>query len=126
MRALVILLASAVGHAEPYRLRDHVAAVPGPEPPKATRCVFPPMVRPYIERERPRVAKCATDAKRRNPKLAGIVTVRFFVDREGTAHEAVADGVDAELASCVARAMLFVHFPRGLGGTTIIYPWRIL
>ena len=82
-----MISAAAVAHADPYRLRNHVAAVPGPERPKTIRCVFPWMVRTYIQREGSRVAQCAAQANVGVAQEDGLVSI--VVERLGVMDKSI-------------------------------------
>lgn len=121
-----MLWSTAVAHADGYQLRAHVAQAPPPpvDKPKIYRC--DPQIRPFIERERPRVEQCVAVAARHDPRLAGTVVAKFYVGNDGVVAEATATGVSAALAGCIARAMAQARFPRGLGGLTVAYPVTIV
>ncbi len=123
---MMILVSAAIAHADGYRLRDHVAQVPPAAGPKVIRCMFPSQIQPYIVRERSRVERCVELTRRRDWQLPGTVTAKFFVDNDGHVQDSTAEGVAPDLDRCVARAMLSARFPRGMGGVTVMYPWRVI
>jgi hypothetical protein len=106
-------------------LRPHVPMVPPAPSPKVTRCVFAPMLRPYIVREQPRVVRCAELARRAGVRPIGRYVATFWIDAVGRVVDARADGPDLDLAQCIAHAMTYARFPASLGRASVSYPWTL-
>ncbi len=57
------------------------------------------------------------------PGLAGTVLASFTVKPDGSVDEATATGVDPNVASCVARVLATLRFPKGGGDVKVNYPF---
>jgi hypothetical protein len=59
------------------------------------------------------------------PALAGVVSVQFLINSDGTVHSATAAGVDPDVATCVAGVIKAIEFPRvkGEGTVQVHYPF---
>lgn len=82
-------------------------------------------VRRRIREELPAIKVCYERAIASRPELAGTVNTQFFVAPSGVVESASANGVDPEVASCVADAVRAIEFPRpgGGGGAQVFYPF---
>lgn len=73
-----------------------------------------------------RFRACYEDGLRRNPTLAGGVTTRFVIGRDGAVSSADSGGAtmsDPAVVSCVTRAFYGLSFPQPEGGVvTVSYP----
>jgi hypothetical protein len=73
-----------------------------------------------------RFRACYETKLRQNPTLAGTVTTRFVIGRDGSVSSAAGGGstmTDPDVTSCVVRAFYGVSFPQPEGGiVTVSYP----
>jgi hypothetical protein len=105
-----------------------------PRPPHVYRCggdwvsgrLPPEVIQRIVRQNFGRFRACYEHALVRNPTLAGRVTARFVIGRDG-AVSAVADGgsdlPDPSVVSCVVRAFYGLSFPQPEGGiVTVTYP----
>jgi hypothetical protein len=79
----------------------------------------------FIGRYKGKIAYCYEKVLLNKPDLTGTVTVNFTITPEGTVRSARASGMDADVASCVEKAILTVQFPKpkGNGVVTVTYPF---
>jgi len=71
--------------------------------------------------------KCFEPALARDPKLKGMVSVRFVIDRDGhvSLSELEKSNLDDDVANCVVDGFRKLKFPRPEGGiVTVVYPMR--
>ena len=98
---------------------------PTPVTPVAGR--LPPEVIQRIVRQNfGRFRPCYENGLRKNPNLAGRVSVRFVIGRDGVVSQ-VANGdsnmPDGSVVSCVVRSFYGLSFPQPEGGiVTVTYP----
>ena len=86
----------------------------------------PDAIRRIIRQNFGRFRLCYEKGLRENPSLAGRVTVRFVIGRDGavsTASNGGSDFTDPAVVSCVVRAFYGLSFPQPEGGiVTVTYP----
>jgi hypothetical protein len=70
------------------------------------------LVRRYVKRQSQKLAVCYLQRLARAPGLAGTVGVDVLIDNNGKVVFANADGVDAELHTCISGVIMRVAFPR--------------
>lgn len=103
-----------------YRARVGGTTVSGRLPP----AVIQKVVRDEVEALR----GCYLAGLEREPELAGLVTVRFAIARDGSVSAAKAESdelEDAEVIDCVTRVFQGLTFPKPEGGVvTVVYPIR--
>ncbi|EYF02770.1 AgmX/PglI C-terminal domain-containing protein [Chondromyces apiculatus] len=104
--------------ARPPTIRWGLTQVTGRLPPEAIRRI--------IRQNFGRFRACYEDGLRRNPALAGRVTARFVIGRDGSVGAAQSNGSDLPdeaVVSCVVRAFYGISFPQPEGGiVTVVYP----
>jgi hypothetical protein len=68
---------------------------------------------------------CYEKELRKDPQLAGKVTVKFTIGNAGKVTEARAEGMGAEVAACVTQAVKAIAFPKPKGGgiVNVTYPF---
>jgi len=83
------------------------------------------IIRRYIKRNIPKVQYCYEKQLLANDTLEGTVTTRFVIDENGSVASASAEGVDKEVASCIARVMKDIQFPKPKSGgiVRVTYPF---
>ncbi len=83
------------------------------------------MIRRYIHRNISKVTYCYEKQLLVKPTLAGTVTVKFFITPAGSVTNVSASGLDPDVASCVAKFVSDIKFPKpkGGGGVQVTYPF---
>ncbi|APR84326.1 Hypothetical protein A7982_09675 [Minicystis rosea] len=115
---------SGMGHLEgahrtsPPKIRMGTANISGRLPPE--------VIQRIVRRQFGRARLCYENGLRRNPSLAGRVSVRFVIGRDGTVQSAADGGSslpDSEVVSCVVRSFFGLTFPEPEGGVvSVTYP----
>ncbi|MBN2192015.1 MAG: AgmX/PglI C-terminal domain-containing protein [Polyangiaceae bacterium] len=86
----------------------------------------PEVIQRIVRQSYGRFRICYEQGLARNPDLAGRVTVRFVIGREGTVLNATNGGSDlpdSVVASCVVQGFYGLTFPEPEGGVvTVVYP----
>jgi hypothetical protein len=86
----------------------------------------PEVIQRVVQSNFGRFRLCYERGLHRDPSLAGRVTTRFVIARDGTvsvALDAGSDLADPDVVSCVVRAFEALAFPEPAGGTVaVIYP----
>jgi hypothetical protein len=86
----------------------------------------PEIIQRIIRQNHGRFRACYEPALLKNPSLAGRVTTRFVIGRDGAVTNVAnggADLPDASVVSCVTRAFYGLSFPQPEGGiVTVTYP----
>jgi hypothetical protein len=101
-------------------------AAPREPMPRSTGRLPPEVIQRVIRQRADRFRACYEQARRTNARLAGRVTVRFWINRDGTV-SGVSDGgsdmPDRGVITCVMRSVSGLTFPRPEGGIVIVtYP----
>jgi hypothetical protein len=76
-----------------------------------------------VETNHDRVRRCYRSALERNPKLAGMIAVRFVIDSEGAVHipsNGGSDLVDQSLVTCITNSFGELSFPAPEGGIVTV------
>jgi hypothetical protein len=83
------------------------------------------IIRRYIKRNLEKIAYCYERQLLAKPALAGMMSVQFLINSDGTVHSAAATGVDPGVATCVAGVIKAIEFPRvnGEGTVQVHYPF---
>jgi hypothetical protein len=82
------------------------------------------IIRRYIKRNIQKIQYCYEKQLLADPKLSGTVTTKFVITPDGTVGKAEADGVHKETASCIARVIQAIEFPKPKGGIVqVTYPF---
>jgi hypothetical protein len=88
--------------------------------------VPPEVIQRIVRQNFGRFRACYQRGLLHRPDLAGRVSVRFMIDRQGAVAQAVDGGSDlpdASVISCVVQAFTDLSFPQPEGGTvTVVYP----
>lgn len=88
----------------------------------------PEVVRRVIRQRLGRIRLCYEDGLRMNASLRGRVTTRLVIDKDGnvtSAKDSGSDVPDANVVSCVVRALSTMSFPQPDGGiVTVTSPIR--
>lgn len=109
------------------RPRAHVALAPTLRcPPEDDSCASivdgrlpPEAVQRVVRANMGRMRLCYEDGLRNNPSLAGRITVRFVIDRDGTvafAKESDGSFPDGRVGACVVQGFRSLSFPDSEGG----------
>ena len=110
-------------------LRRHQGAVPRVVDigkPVADDGIDKSIIRRYIKRNLEKIAYCYEHELLARPNLEGSISVRFFIQPDGSVSNAAGTGFDGTVASCVARVVSSIEFPRpgsGAGGVEVNYPF---
>jgi hypothetical protein len=80
-----------------------------------------------VHAQRGRLRLCYARALESNPSLAGTVTVRIVVRRDGTVMSVSGSGdvADREVIACITRQVSAMQFPRSLGTSRLTLPFRL-
>jgi len=88
--------------------------------------IAPEIIQRIVRQNFGRFRACYEEGLRRNSNLAGRVSVRFVIGRDGyvsTANNAGSDLPDAQVIACMARAFQGLSFPQPESGIiTVTYP----
>lgn len=86
------------------------------------------IVRRYIRRKLPRIKYCYEKKLLVKPGIQGTVDASFEITDSGAVVNATADGVDRDVADCVAGVLKTIKFPRPKGGETVSvqYPFKFM
>ncbi|NOU28543.1 MAG: AgmX/PglI C-terminal domain-containing protein [Polyangiaceae bacterium] len=86
----------------------------------------PEVIQRIVRGSMPRMRRCYESGLARNPKLAGRVTTRFVIGRDGAVSQVIDGGsdlADKAVGECVRRAFGVLSFPEPEGGiVTVTYP----
>lgn len=86
----------------------------------------PEIIQRIVRQNFGRFRLCYENGLRNNPNLAGRVTIRFLIGREGNVMSSTNGGSDlpdSGVIACVARSFLTLSFPQPESGTvTVTYP----
>lgn len=85
-------------------------------------------IRRLIRTQLPAILACYEQGLARRPELAGKVTVSFQIEETGSVSSSSASGLgDAQVESCVAKAIEEVQFPPGedRGIIVVSYPFTL-
>jgi hypothetical protein len=93
--------------------------------PVATGDLDKAIIRRYIKRNLQKITYCYEKILLAKPEIEGTVNVQFFITPNGAVESASANGVDAEVSSCVAEVIKQIQFPKpkGGGGVQVNYPF---
>ncbi len=83
------------------------------------------IIRRYIKRNIQKITYCYEKELLAKPALAGTLNTQFFITPNGNVAMAQATGFDREVASCVAKVIRDIEFPKpkGGGGVQVNYPF---
>jgi hypothetical protein len=83
------------------------------------------IIRRYIKRNIQKIQYCYEKQLLAKPTLAGTVSAQFFITPNGTVAQSAGNGLDPEVASCVAEVIKNIEFPKpkGGGGVQVNYPF---
>ena len=108
-------------------MRGRTAAVPTVSigQPNAQGDLDKAIIRRYIKRNVQKIQYCYEKELLAKPTLAGTVQAQFFITPNGTVASSTGNGVDPEVASCVAAVIKNIEFPKpkGGGGVQVNYPF---
>jgi hypothetical protein len=108
-------------------MRGRTSAVPQVRigQPNAVGDLDKAIIRRYIKRNISKITYCYEKQLLAKPGLAGTVSTQFFITPNGTVASSNANGVDGEVASCVAGVIKAIEFPKpkGGGGVQVNYPF---
>ena len=121
----------ASGNASPYPIRQQWASGRALPPQvrigqaEATGDLDKSIIRRYIRRQLPRIRFCYERQLLGNPALQGTVETTFTITPAGQVTDVQATGMDKEVASCVARTIEGIRFPKPKGGglVNVRYPF---
>jgi hypothetical protein len=84
------------------------------------------IIRRYIKRNISKITYCYEKQLLARPGLEGTVNTQFFISNTGTVVDSRANGVDSEVANCVAAVIKAIEFPKpkGGGGVQVNYPFN--
>ncbi|MFO0548702.1 MAG: AgmX/PglI C-terminal domain-containing protein [Polyangiaceae bacterium] len=90
----------------------------------ATGKLPPEVIQRVIRQNFSRVRLCYEEGLKKDPKLAGRVTINFVIGRDGSACSVSGGGVpDAALVNCVTKTFYTLKFPKPEGGIVkVTYP----
>jgi hypothetical protein len=108
-------------------MRGRTAAVPSVSigQPSANGDLDKAIIRRYIKRNIQKITYCYEKQLLAKPGLAGTVSTSFFITPNGTVQNSAGQGVDPEVATCVAGVISGIEFPKpkGGGGVQVNYPF---
>ena len=108
-------------------MRGRTAAVPTVSigQPSANGDLDKAIIRRYIKRNIQKITYCYEKQLLAKPGLSGTVSTSFFITPNGTVQNSAGQGVDPEVASCVAGVISGIEFPKpkGGGGVQVNYPF---
>ena len=82
------------------------------------------IIRRYIQRNLAKIGFCYEHELLARHDLEGTISVKFFIQPDGSVGSAAGSGFDATVASCVASVVKSIEFPRpGAGGVEVNYPF---
>jgi tetratricopeptide (TPR) repeat protein len=111
------------------RLRDYKkAAAKASAPGTARGQLSDAVIRTIVQRRRDGYQRCYEDGCARDPKLAGHVTVRFVLDKDGTISGVTDDGStlpNKQVIQCILDELAQLRFPPRESGEaqTVTYPF---
>ena len=98
------------------------------QPPNVSGQLPAAVVQRIVTQSQGQVRSCYAEGLARQPALAGQISVRFVIDREGQVSHVAGGGSDlpdAAVIRCVVAAFYGLSFPKPLGGiVTVNYPLR--
>jgi hypothetical protein len=107
--------------------RGHSAATPSVSigQPTATGDLDKAIIRRYLRRSINKIAYCYESRLLTKPHLSGTLATQFFIAPTGKVTSATAEGVDEQVASCVADVISNIEFPKPKdgGGVQVSYPF---
>jgi len=108
-------------------MRGRQAAVPSVRigQPNSVGDLDKAIIRRYIKRNIQKISYCYEKQLLARPTLEGTVSTQFFISPTGVVADSRANGVDGEVASCVAAVIKSIEFPKpkGGGGVQVNYPF---
>jgi hypothetical protein len=109
-------------------MRGRAASVPQVRigQPQAVGDLDKAIIRRYIKRNIQKITYCYEKQLLANAGLEGTVNTQFFISPNGTVTTANANGVNGEVANCVAAVIKAIEFPKpkGGGGVQVNYPFN--
>ena len=109
-------------------MRGRTAAVPTVSigQPSAEGDLDKAIIRRYIKRNIQKIQYCYEKQLLAKPALAGTVSAQFFITPNGTVAQSTGNGLDPDVASCVAEVIKNIEFPKpkGGGGVQVNYPFN--
>ncbi|MEO7732097.1 MAG: AgmX/PglI C-terminal domain-containing protein, partial [Kofleriaceae bacterium] len=109
-----------------FGLPGHKAALPYPKEPIISGSDYSKsIIRRYIMRYREQLGYCYEKQLLVHPAMAGQVTAAFFIGPAGVVQSSAANGMDSEVASCIATVIGTIAFPppRDGSGVQVNYPF---
>jgi hypothetical protein len=107
--------------------RGHSAATPSVAigQPMAIGNLDKSIIRRYLRRSINKITYCYESRLLSKPELQGTVATQFFIAPTGKVTSASAEGVDEQVASCVADVISNIEFPKPKdgGGVQVSYPF---
>jgi hypothetical protein len=108
-------------------MRGRTSAVPTVSigQPNANGDLDKAIIRRYIKRNIQKIQYCYEKQLLAKPGLSGTVSTQFFITPNGTVAQSSGNGVDPEVAGCVAGVIKDIEFPKpkGGGGVQVNYPF---
>ncbi len=77
------------------------------------------IIRRYIKRNIQKIQYCYEKELLAKSNLSGTVQTQFLINPDGTVKSATGNGVDTEVASCVASVIKAIQFPKPKGGGSV-------
>ena len=116
----------ASGFAMDYSYGPVGYAAPVPQPPVvvigqpvAIGDLDKAIIRRYVKRNLEKIRYCYEKRLLAKPKLAGTVTTHFTITGAGTVTASTAEGLDNEVAACIADVVKEIEFPKTKGGGAV-------
>ena len=82
------------------------------------------LIKREIRRNAGKLRYCYDQALGASPALGGTVTATFMIADNGTVRSSTADGVSAEVSTCIAGVIKSIEFPKPTGsGVVVTYPF---
>jgi hypothetical protein len=108
-------------------MRGRTAAVPTVSigQPNAQGDLDKAIIRRYIKRNIAKIQYCYEKELLAKSNLSGTVQTQFFITANGNVSQSVGNGVDPNVANCVAAVIQAIEFPKpkGGGGVQVNYPF---
>ena len=96
-----------------------VLVAPGSAPADLDKTVIRKVIRQDIQK----IEYCYEQALLKQPDLQGKVTVRFVVEPDGTVSSSTGEGLDLQVAACVAGVVKTLQFPAPHHEVHVSYPF---
>ena len=109
-----------------FGMPGHKAGLPEPKEPIISGSDYSKsIIRRYIMRYREKLGYCYEKQLLVHPAMAGQVTAAFFIGPAGVVQSSSAQGMDAEVAGCIATVIGTIAFPppRDGSGVQVNYPF---